>query len=136
MATTEQPDQTPGKILSHEAGLGEADENLVDQRARELAAIAGLDRDEAAADFRAQAREELSGRADPTVSNDDDGPVAGLIDEDDVPGQSGGAVSPTTNAAASGDEESIGEALYAEGSEEADHDRMTQSRKQERRDEA
>ena len=133
MATTEQPDQTPGKILDHGAGIGAADSDLVEERARELASIAGLDPDDASDSFRFQAREELSGRADSSIPNDDAGVTAGLIEADDVPGESGGPVFPATNAAASGDEESIGEALYAEGVEEATHDQMVESRREELR---
>ena len=136
MATTEQSDQTPGKILDHDAGLGEANRDLVEQRARELASIAGLSCDESSDDFVAQARQELSGRADPNVSNDDDSATAGLIDADGVPGESGGATLPATNAAATGDEESIGAALYEEGIAEAAHDQMVESREEERRREA
>ena len=135
MATTEQPDQTPGKILDHDAGLGEANQDLVERRARELASIAGLSRDESPADFIHQARQELSGRADPSIPNDD-GIMANLIETDDVPGESGGATLPASNAASSGDEESIGEALYAEGVAEAAHDQMVESREEERRREA
>ena len=130
MATTEQPDQTPGKILDHDAGIGEANKDQVEERARELAAIAGLGPNGVNEGHRYQARQELSGREDPAIPNDDSGPVAGLIEEDDVPGESGGATAPATNAASYGDEETIGEALYAEGIEEADHDRMTEARKE------
>ena len=133
------PDESPqakGKILDHGSGVGEPDTEMVDQRARELAEIAGLGRDESFEDFREQAREELRGTADPNVPNDDAGPVADLIAEDDVIGESGGAVAPATNAAMHGDEQTIGEQLYSEGIDEADHDRMTASRREERRNEA
>ncbi len=133
------PDQSPlakGKILDHGAGLGEPDDAQVEQRARELASIAGLSRDESFEDFRPQAIEELRGAVDPNVSNDDAGPMADLIAEDDVIGESGGSTAPATNAAMHGDEQTVGEQLYAEGIDEADHDRMTASRREERRDEA
>lgn len=132
------PNESPrakGKILDHDAGLGEAGNEDVERRARELAEIAGLGRDESIEDFRLQAREELRGTADPNTPNDDEGLEAGLIAEDDVPGESGGAVSPATNAATHGDETTIGEQLYGEGIDEADHDRMTESRREERRSE-
>ncbi len=134
MQLPDQPPQAKGKILDHDAGVGEPDNEMVDQRARELADIAGLDRDESVEDFRRQAREELRG-VDPNVPNDDSGPVADLIAEDDVIGESGGATAPATNAAMQGDEQTIGEQLYSEGIDEADHDRMTASRREERRDE-
>ncbi len=133
------PDQSPlakGKILDHGAGLGEPDDAQVEQRTRELASIAGLSRDESFEDFRPQAIEELRGAVDPNVSNDDAGPMADLIAEDDVIGESGGSTAPATNAAMHGDEQTVGEQLYTEGIDEADHDRMTASRREERRDEA
>lgn len=133
------PDQPPfakGRIIDHDAGMGQPDAEMVEQRARELASIAGLSRDESVDDFRQQALEELSGMVDPNVPNDDAGPAADMIAEDDVIGESGGAVAPATNAAMSGDEQTIGEQLYNEGIDEADHDRMTASRREEHRDEA
>ena len=122
----------PGKILDHDAGIGEVDNDMIDERARELAAIDGLTPGQVNEGHRHQAREELQGGDDPTVPNDDEGVEAGLINADDVPGESGGAVSPATNAATHGDEQTIGEQLYSEGIAEADHDRMVDSRSQER----
>ena len=132
------PNESPrakGKILNHDAGLGEPGNEDVERRARELAEIAGIGRDESIDDFRLQAREELRGTVDPNTPNDDEGLAAGLISEDDVPGESGGAVSPATNAAMHGDEQTVGEQLYGEGIDEADHDRMVESRREERRNE-
>ncbi len=129
------PDDSPrakGKILNRGDGMGEAGNEDVERRARELAEIAGLGRDEDIEDFRLQAREELRGTVDPNTPNDDEGPASELIAEDDVPGESGGAVSPATNAAMHGDEQTVGEQLYGEGIDEADHDRMTESRREER----
>ena len=132
------PDQSPhdqGKILNHAAGIGEVSEAEVEKRARELAEIDGFDADQVNEGHRHQARQEMLGAADADAANDDEGLIAGLINEDDVPGESGSAVYPATNAAASSDEQTIGEELYGEGIAEADHDRMTQSRRQERLDE-
>ena len=136
MQLPDQASESKGKILNHDAGVGAPDNETVDQRARELADIAGLDRDESFEDFRQQAREELSGTADLHLPNDEAGPMAELIAEDDVIGESGGSTAPATNAAAHGDEQTIGEQLYSEGIDEADHDRMTASRREERRTES
>ena len=125
----------PGKILDHDAGIGEVDGDMVADRARELAEIDGVTPDQVNEGHRQQAREELRGADDPTAPNDDEGVEAGLIEPDDVPGESGGAVEPFTNAAMHGDEQTIGEQLYSEGIAEADHDRMVDSRQQERQDE-
>ena len=125
----------PGKILDHDAGIGEADKEMVEARARELAEIDGFAPEDANDGHRHQAREELRGADDPTIPNDEAGLEGSLIEADDVPGESGGAVTPATNAAMHGDEQTIGEQLYSEGIEEADHDRMVDSRAQERQDE-
>ena len=134
MQLPDQPPLAKGKILDHDAGMGEPDAEMVEQRARELASIAGLSRDESIDDFKQQAREELRGAVDPNVPNDDAGPMADLIEEDDVIGESGGSVAPATNAAMHGDEQTVGEQLYSEGIDEADHDRMVASRRNERRE--
>ena len=134
MQLPDQPPHDQGKILNGAAGIGEVSKAEVEKRARELAEIDGLDADQVDEGHRYQARQEMLGAADADAANDE-GPVAGLINEDDVPGESGSAVTPATHAAASGDEQTIGEELYGEGIAEADHDRMTQSRRQERLDE-
>lgn len=113
--------------------MGAPDDEAVEKRARELAIIAGLSRDESVEDFRAQAAEELHGAVDLNVPDDDAGLVANLSTADDVIGESGGSVAPATNAAMHGDEQTVGEQLYTEGVDEADHDRMTESRREERR---
>ena len=135
MQLPDQPPHDQGKILNHAAGIGEVSKAAVEKRARELAEIDGLDADQVNEGHRYQARQELRGAADPDAANDDEGAIAGLIDEDDVPSESGSAVLPETNAAASSDEQTIGEELYGEGIAEADHDRMTQSRRQEKLEE-
>ncbi len=135
MQLPDQPPHPPGKILDHADGLGEADNDRVEERARELAEIDGLDAGQVNEGHRSQARAELRGEDDPTSPNDDEGVMADLIERDDVLGESGGATAPATNAAVHSDEQTIGEALYTEGVNEADHDRMTQSRRQERADE-
>jgi hypothetical protein len=127
------PDPSPnhtGKILHHDAGIGEADQDMIEQRARELAEIAGLAPNQVTNAHRLQARRELGGTASPDEQPADDDPrVSELISYDDAPGSSGRPASPATNAAANSDEETIGEQLYSEGVAEADHDRMTESRK-------
>jgi hypothetical protein len=135
MQLPDQPAETVGKILDHGAGLGEANREQVEARARELALIAGLSADEVNDGHRYQARQELRGAADPNTPNDEDPLLAGLIDTDDVPGESGFATYPASNAAMHGDEQTVGEALYGEGIAEATHDQMVESRKQELEDE-
>ncbi len=135
MQLPDQPAETVGKILDHDAGLGEANRDQVEERARELALIAGLSADEVNDGHRYQARQELRGAVDPTIANDDDPSISDLIERDDVAGESGFSVEPSTNAAMHGDEQTVGEALYGEGIAEATHDQMVESRRQEIEDE-
>lgn len=116
--------------------MGEVGEAQIEERARELAMIAGLPPGEATDAHRAQAARELRGTDDDSFPNDEEAALAGSIDRDDIPGERGGAVMPETDAAASEDEETVGEALYAEGIAEADHDRMVASRQSDLDEEA
>lgn len=130
------PDQPPydhGKILDHGAGIGEVTRAEIEDRARELAQIDGLDANQVNEGHRFQARRELQGDTSADGANDE-AAVGELVQEDDVLGESGFAVPPATNAAIHGDEQTIGEELYGEGVTEADHDRMVESRRQERLD--
>lgn len=134
MQLSDQSPEPPGKIIDHSDGIGEADKERVEQRARELAEIDGLTAGDVNEGHRDQARQELRGAADPFSANDDEGAMADLSERDDVLAESGGATMPASNAAAYGDEQSVGEALVQEGLDEAAHDRMTESRRQERAD--
>ncbi len=136
MQLSDQSPEPPGKILDHAAGIGEADKEMVEQRAGELAEIDGLTKADVNDGHRQQARQELRGAADPLMANDDEGAIGDLIASDDVPGESGVATVPASNAAAYGNEKSVGEALVEEGLDEATHDRMTESRRQEREEDA
>ena len=134
MQLSDQSPEPPGKILDHAAGVGEADEQMVEERARELAEIDGLTAADVNDGHRHQARQELRGAADPLMANDDEGAIGDLIERDDVPGESGGAIDPVSRAEAYGDDKSVGEALVEEGLDEATHDRMVESRRQEQDD--
>ena len=134
MQLPDQPPHPPGKILDHADGIGEADQDMVEQRARELAEIDGFSAHEVNEGHRYRATQELRGADDPTMPNDDEGAIASLIERDDILGESGGATLPATNAAVHADEQTIGEALYTEGIDEATHDRMAESRREEQDD--
>ena len=134
MQLSDQSPEPPGKILDHAAGVGEADKEMVEQRAQELAEIDGLTAADVNEGHRYQARQELRGAADPLMANDDEGAIGDLIERDDVPGESGERIDPVTSAEAYGDDKSVGEALVEEGLDEATHDRMVESRRQEQDD--
>lgn len=129
-----QPESTSrpaGRILDHDAGLGEASADAVEERARELAMIAGFTPDQVNDEHRREAREELSGAVDPNgIPADDDPAVADLTAYDEAPDERGHVVVPTGDPADGSDEETIGEALYSEGVAEATHDQMVASRRE------
>lgn len=97
------------KILVGAEGLGTPDQDLVEKRAREVAAIQGHEIP-TVADWE-EARRELHGRG---ASNE----VAPLIEEHVGVGEAFGAV------VGNGDETNLGEELIREGMEEAEHERM------------
>lgn len=127
-----EPSSRPaGRILDHDAGLGEITADAVEDRARELAMIAGFTPDQVTDGHRREAREELSGAVDPNgIPADDDPAVADIIAYDDAPGESGHLIAPTGDPADGSDEETIGAALYSEGVAEATHDQMVESRRE------
>lgn len=128
-----QPESTSrpaGRILDHDAGLGEASADMVEERARELAMIAGFTPDQVTDAHRREAREELSGAVDPNgIPADDDPLVADLTAYDEAPDESGHVVAAMGDPADGSDEETIGAALYSEGVAEATHDQMVESRR-------
>lgn len=131
MQLPDSPSRPLGRILDHDAGLGEVSRDTVEERARELALIAGFSPDQVTDGHRQQALEELRGVVDPNgVPADDDPLVAGLVAYDEAPGDSGYGIPPTTGANDTNDEASIGESLYAEGIAEATHDQMVASRRE------
>lgn len=117
------PSEPPGKISSHAAGAGVPSPEDLDQRARELAVIAGRAGSDFTDEDLKQARRELRG-VSPTPSDEDE-MIAAVTTWDEVPGSSG------TQAKNHGpqDETNIAEKLVLEGVEEALHDEMIEARK-------
>ena len=118
-----QPINRLGKISEHARGAGVPSPEDVEQRARELAVIAGrAGSDFSPADLE-QAKLELLGvevaPADETTS------VASVTEWDEVPGSSG------TQAPKHGpqDEANVAEELVEQGVDEALHDEMLEARK-------
>ena len=116
------PEET-GRILIHNLGAGVPSPEVVEQRARELAVIAGrAASDYTPADFAQAKRELLQGG----LPADDVEEAADTVsDRDDVPGESGQQV----RNIVPGDESSVAEELVNEGLEEALHDEMVQASK-------
>lgn len=131
----ESSSRPSGRILDHDAGLGEASADTVEERARELAMIAGFTPDQVNDEHRREAREELSGAVDPNgVPADDDPAVADITAYDEAPDERGHSVAPTGDPADGSDEDSIGASLYSEGVAEATHDQMVESRREQLED--
>jgi hypothetical protein len=128
MREPQSPEQK-AHILIHDEGAGVPSPDTVEQRARELAVIAGRAAsnytDE---DFR-QAREELMQEPEP----DDEG-----LEEDSLPFEPGsGEVlggRATQAANYSGEDEGVAEELVREGMDEALHDEMLEARKKDIRE--
>ena len=103
---------------------------MVEERARELAMIAGFTPDQVTDAHRSEARDELRGAVDPNgVPADGDPSVADIITYDEAPEESGHAVPAMGDPADGSDEETIGASLYSEGVAEATHDQMVESRR-------
>jgi len=115
-----------GKILSHAEGLGTPSAEMVRQRAVELAAIEGRDAP-VELDWK-RAFQELHGGHHEPNPREDESEMLGAVMETDT-------VAPTLGRRLhemdiEGDE-SLGEELISEGLEEASHDQMVESRKEE-----
>lgn len=122
-----KPELSHGKVIDHSHGLGTVTEEMVRERAREIAETNGRRPEEANASDFDQARTELQGRSVQTNEMDED-----YREFDDVPGQSGRrAVTQSAD-----DEQTMAEELVDEGLEEAEHERMVEgSRESRERDE-
>ena len=112
-----------GRIIDHSKGIGTVTQEMVRERAREIAMINGRSRDHVSpADF-AQAKRELTGH------DDAESPEEKLPEWerwDPVPGTPGHAaplVSPH-------DEQTDSEKLIEEGVSEAEHDQMVEGTKE------
>jgi hypothetical protein len=119
-----------GKILSHGEGMGTPSAETVRQRAEELAMIDGRETP-TEQDWKRAFMEVHGGHHDSSL-NGDDSEVVGAITETD-------SVAPTlghhVHEVDIDGGENLGEELISEGLEEASHDRMLESRRQEANEE-
>ena len=105
---------------------GEITEDMIEQRAREIAEINGRSPDEIFADDRAAAREELMGQRLPATTEEDGQSIGELSrDPSNPPAYYGKAARATENS----DEENSLERIVLEGVEEAQHDQMLEARR-------
>ncbi len=109
-----------GRISDHSHGVGTITNEMVTQRARELAIINARDGGKfTEADWQ-QARQDLSGRENKDERQTEE-PVAGLTNWDETPDPKNHRVA---NSPSNEDDESVAEQLTREGMEEANHDFM------------
>lgn len=119
------------KFLLHGQGTGELTDDIVEERAREIAVIRGRSADRVSEEDRAEAWAELQGELLPPAT-DSDGESAGAITRDPseplaVPGRQIPNLEPEDDSGAS-------ERLAQEGVEEAQHDQMLAAREREHRE--
>jgi hypothetical protein len=119
------------KILLHGQGTGELTDEIIEERAQEIAVIRGRAADRVSEEDRAEAWAELQGELLPD-STDSDGESAGAITRDPseplaVPGRQVPNLEPE-------DESGATERLASEGVEEAQHDQMLAARQREHRE--
>jgi len=106
--------------------MGVPSEETVEERAMELAVIAGRSISQVTEEDRAQARRELLGEGMiEEESEEDEAVIAGTLHFDEAPGTTGHHV--TTHGPE--DETSVGERLVQEGADEALHDEMLEAHK-------
>jgi len=121
---------TSGRILIHGKGSGSAGPREIERRARELADIDGRPGNEPTDQDLARAEAELLGRNLPETNSDDED-ARGTISRDpsepiSIPGHE-------TPVREGPDEEKAVERLALEGVDEAQHEQMLASRRQDRR---
>ncbi len=120
----------PSKILLHGRGIGDLNDEDVEKRAREIAAIRGQPANRITDDDRRQALAELHGETLPETT-DSDGESRGALTRDpSEPVAISGRR--TANHEGDDDTESV-ERLATEGVEEAQHDQMLASRARDHR---
>jgi hypothetical protein len=128
MREPQSPEQK-ARIIIHDEGAGVASPDVVEQRARELAIIAGrAGSDYTEEDFR-QAKRELTQEPQPDDEEMEENALPFEPGSGDV---LGGRESQAPNFGGD-DETSIGEELVREGMDEALHDEMLEARKKDLR---
>ncbi|HEY8932527.1 MAG TPA: hypothetical protein VIM44_04355 [Rariglobus sp.] len=126
------PPPEPGRILRHGHRADQITEDAIDQRARELAQIAGRSPDTITDEDRQRAHTELSGETLPeTTLTDADGTTALTRDPSEPPSDTGLHVQQQNEP----ETQQIAERLVLEGVEEAQHDQMLAAARERRRKE-
>jgi hypothetical protein len=125
-----------GIIMENAAGIGTVTSEMVEARARELAAINGHPSKPSKADYQ-QAKRELTGDAEMEPQEESNEPVSESEGWDPVPGSSGRQAADSLGEDEDAEGRSESAQMFEEGVTEAEHDQMRQaSRSEEKSDEA
>ncbi len=108
-----------GKISYQTRGVGTADEDMVMERARELALINGRSRDKVLQSDVEQARKELTESGETEIDTPPEGIEPQLENQEAVPGSTGRQI----ETVPAPDEETMNEKLVDEGLAAAEHER-------------
>jgi hypothetical protein len=109
-----------GRVSEHAHGLGTVTQEMVEERAREIAITNGRPAGQYNEADLIQAREELLGSKAHAITTEDAG--EDLVERTGLPGETGRRA-PTREAS---DEQTFAEQLAGEGVEEANHEQMVQ----------
>ncbi len=126
------PSPEPGRILRHGHRADQITHDAIDQRARELAQIAGRSPEMITEEDRRRARAELNGDTLPETTLTDSEGTAGLTRDPSEPPSDTGVHVPQQDEP---DNQQVAERLVLEGVEEAQHDQMLAASRQRRREE-
>jgi hypothetical protein len=121
---------SPHKFLLHGQGTGELTDDIVEDRAREIAAIHGRPADRPSEEDRAEAWAELQGELLPAATDTDGESVGAITRDPSEPVSVPGRHVPNRD---SEDDSGNTERLASEGVEEASHDQMLAARRSEHR---
>jgi hypothetical protein len=116
-----------GIIMENAAGIGTVTSEMVEARARELAAINGRSSSEPSkADYQ-QAKRELIGEAETDLQEDSNEPVSESEGWDPVPGSTGRQAADSLGEDEDAEGRSESAQMFEEGVSEAEHDEMRQA---------
>lgn len=116
-----------GIIMENAAGIGTVTSEMVEARARELAAINGRPSSEPSkADYQ-QAKRELTGEAETDLQEESNEPVSESEGWDPVPGSTGRQAAESLGEHEDAEGRSESAQMFEEGVSEAEHDQMRQA---------
>ena len=116
-----------GIIMENAAGVGTVTSEMVEARARELAAINGRPSSEPSETDYQQAKRELTGEAEVDSQEESSESIAELEGWDPVPGSTGRQAADSLGEDEDAEGRSESAQMFEEGVSEAEHDQMRQA---------